>query len=361
MTYSRRVLMTTVISITVHIMMLWMAQSRVEAKPKPLAQAQLAPLVFRLEQPPEPEPEPEPVAEPVKRIIETPEPTDEEVSDTDLISDKNSKARDESDETGERVAPVSDVIDDFDAIELVPTEPSLQTPTIVELPPEPIETEQLTEEVIASEEPVEPAEEAPDEVNEPAPEPEGQDVIETVLAELEEMVAQEKEDNSDAEEPIEPTEPVEPEEEPGERFQVARATAPQVPPPLKVIEQNLRAGRTRDGGGASKSGVINFEAKSHELGEFMLQVRKRVEFEWHSAIRLRYRAVRRTEAIIQCSIRPDGMIESVEIVDPGTSMAFAILCRESIRDAAPFPELGFEVPEVYRSRNIDIRWRFSYM
>ncbi|MFP6583927.1 MAG: hypothetical protein VCD00_15415 [Candidatus Hydrogenedentota bacterium] len=358
MTYSRRVLMTTVISIVVHIAMLWMAQSRVEAKPKPMAQAQPAPLVFRLEQAPEPEPDPEAEPERVKRIIETPDPTDEEVADTDLISDQNSKARDESDETGERVAPVSEVIDDFDAIEHVPTEPILQTPTIVELPPEPANVEQPTEEIVALEEPVAPVEEALDEVNEAAPEPEGQDVIETVLAELEEMVAQENEDNSDAEEPIEP---VEPEEEPGERFQVARATAPEVPPPPRVIEQSLRAGRTREGGGASESGVINFEAKSHELGEFMLQVRKRVEFEWHSAIRMRYPSVRRVEAIILCSIRPDGMIESVEIIDPGTSMTFAILCRESIRDAAPFPELGFEVPEIYRSRNVDIRWRFSYM
>ena len=346
MTYSRRVAITTGVSILAHGVLLWVGQNRVEAKPLMLSER--PPIVFRLEPLPQPEPDPEPEPERVRTINDTPDPTNEPVEDTDLISDNNSKARDESDQTGDRVAPASDQPDDFDAVEQIPTAEPMP---LVEPPSPPVETEQEdssdtdTQESSTAIELI--AEEAAEAAQETSPMDETESA-EEAPAETAESAPQEKIDKPAEKAPPEP-------------LKIAKAIIPETEPPPLRIDQDLRAGRTRDNGGTSERGVINFEAKSHELGEFMLQVRKQVELQWHTAIQLRYSGVRRVEAIIECSIRPDGMIESVTIVDPGDSMTFAILCRESIRKAAPFPPLGFKVPEIYRSRNIEIRWRFSYM
>ena len=149
-----------------------------------------------------------------------------------------------------------------------------------------------------------------------------------------------------------------------ERIQVAAATeeAPSPEPETpKPLSQTMHIAKGREGGGASESGVLNFEAKSHELGEYMLEVRRRVERQWHAAIQLRYQGVKRAQAVIACSIRPNGTLEYARIEESGDSMTFAIVCKDALERAAPFPKLPFDVPEIYRNENIVIRWKFSYM
>jgi hypothetical protein len=358
MSYSRRFIIASIMSMALHVLMLWLGHRAAEAKPKPIyEEAKRVPLTFNLE--PEILSEPE-QNNPVKRLIATPIPTTEDVEETDLISDNDSKAQDESDVDGERVAPHVDEPDDHDRIEQAPT---VEQQEILEQM-ESIEALQPKSEPNVQESPTE----AVEEIEEVTPETAQSAPTLIEVADATEMTSEEEESDEFSEEMLEEVEPIEekkeavedvtPEEqELPESFQIARAE-PQPPHPL---EQEFSTSRGRAGGGASQSGVMNFEAKSHELGEYMLEVRKRVERQWHTAIQLRYLGVKRAEAVIECVIRPSGIIEEVRIVEPGNSMPFAILCRDAIRNAGPFQQLPFDVPEIYRSQNIEIRWRFSYL
>ena len=341
MSYSQRVSIATGVSILAHLLLLWAGLSRVEAIPKRDEAVNTQPIVFNLQPPPAPEPEPEPETEQrVRTVIETPNPTNEPVEDTDLISNNNSKAMDQSDKTGDRQAPASENADDFDQVELKPTpEPQSSPPQPMIVPPPQPQPEQVPET-----EPVEEKREIPEQRAE-ATKPTDATVVEKLDREM-----------TEAREETTPEEPKEDVQTP-ERFEVAQATPPPTP---QIFEQDIREGRTRGDGGTDESGVLNFEAREHELGEYMLHVRRKVERQWRTAIRLKYASVRHAEARVKLSIRPDGTIAAVEILDDGNALPFAALSREAVWDAGPFDPLPFDVPEFYRSRNLDITWRFSY-
>ena len=143
-----------------------------------------------------------------------------------------------------------------------------------------------------------------------------------------------------------------------ESFKVAQA---QPAAPMQMPTQELRTEKGREGGGAEEKGVTSFAANQHALGDYMLKVRNRVEREWRTALNLKYGGASRTDAVIHCVIRPDGTIESVSIVDAGKSMTYAVLCRDAVKKAGPFGPFPFDVPEVYRTENLEINWKFSYM
>ena len=336
MSYSRRVSIAVLLSILFHGAFFWLGYRVAEAIPKPEQKVASAPLVFQLE----PELVQEQTPDQIKRLISTPNPTTETVEDTDLISDNNSKAQDQSDVEAERIAPSVDEPDEFDSVEQVPSEeqPPLQESMEIEETETP-ETETQPEVVRAppTQERTEVAMLPPTQVATPrAPEaPE----LDAEMPSLEsESETEDPEVDSETQEPNESVEET-------ERMQLAQASPPhEAAPPLT---QDLSMSRGRDNGSAEQSGVMNFEAKSHELGEYMLDVRRRVERQWHSAIQLRYLGVKRAEATIVCIIRPSGIIEEVRILDPGPSLPFAVLCRDSIQAAGPF--------------NIEIRWKFSYL
>lgn len=364
MSYSRRVIIASIVSVFLHGTFFWIGQRAAEAIPKPVYEEARAPLLFRLE--PDPGPEPE---ESVKRLISTPNPTTEEVEDTDLISDSDSKAQDESDVEGERVAPHVEEPDEFDRVEQAPSE---QQTFVAEL----MEALEALEPIREPETPAQETGQTPEELPERAETIEQQEAPTRIApmeevpilpeaAEASEAVSEEavrEERITEMLEAVEEAAEESPEEqEAPERYEVAQAQPQPPQPPLPKFNQDLSVSRGRADGGTAQSGVMNFEAKSHELGEYMLEVRRRVERQWFAAIQLRYLGVKRVEATIECIIRPSGIIEEVRIVDPGTSMPFAVLCRDAIQNAAPFPKLSFEVPEIYRSQNIEIRWKFSYL
>lgn len=358
MNYSRRVAIAVCMSVILHAFLLWIGRNAAEAVPRPLHEQAKAPIVFRLNPEPMLEPMPE-KKEPVKRLISTPNPTNEEVEDTDLISDSDSKAQDNSDGEGERLAPHTDEAEEFDRVEQSPP---------AQVPAEP--TPQVIEEIVPAPEPVTQIQSNSKAAPTPTPKPEPvmteeiqaiQDMIDELVAIREFREATEQEESEQQNE-----DDVENADETGgdlelKRYQLAQALPQELQPPRKKITQDFSGFKAREDGGTLNSGVMNFEAKRHELGAYMLEVRKRVERRWHASLALKYMGVKRANATVECIIRPSGIIESVTIIDSGTSMPFAILCRESILSAGPFPKLGFEVPELYRSQNLEIRWKFSYM
>ena len=98
-----------------------------------------------------------------------------------------------------------------------------------------------------------------------------------------------------------------------------------------------------------------------EIAPYLKEVRARVERNWRAALQLRYSGTTPTKAVLECSIRPDGMLEHVRIVEGGDSPTYAPLCKEAIERAAPFPAFPFKVPEIYRERSLQIRWTFSFL
>jgi len=304
------------------------------------------------------EPRPaEPKAEPVKRLVEAGAPTDAVAQDTDLISSQASRAQDMSEAAGDPNRPAAKEIDDFDQLGQNATPPAPEAPE----PTPPASTPSPTpvpapEEAEAMESPPtpSPAETKPLAAPEPVKTESGK-----AAPKLSESAQSKEPSESESAEPTakesvaeKPAE-VKPAPEP---FKVAQAT-----PPPRIPTQELRAEKGREGGGAEDSGFTSFEANKHALGEYMLGVRKRVERQWRSALHLRYVGASRTEAVIHCVIRPDGTIESASIVDAGTSLTYAVLCREAVEKAGPFGAFPFDVPEIYRNDNLEINWKFSYL
>lgn len=319
-------------------------------------------------------PEPEEKKDPPQRLIDAGAPAEAPVRETDLISSQDSQAQDQSDKEGDDARPAADQIDEFDQVGAAPSAPAPPpTPPQAAAPPaqEPPPVEPATE---TSQEPTPPVAETP---SGPAPETQTARVAVANLPKDEPRAPSEK--PADAKSSVqEPTPEPKPEGEivenksettqPPERFQVAaapqqepQAPAPPAPAAPQVPVQELRAEKGREGGGATNSGFTSFEANKHALGEYMLKVRNAVEREWRTALHLRYSGVSRTDATIRCSIRPDGSLEFVTITNAGSSLTYAVLCREAIEKAGPFEPFPFDVPEIYRNQNLEINWKFSYM
>jgi hypothetical protein len=339
MTESRRTWVAVIASCLLHILLLSLGARHVEAIPAPREEPMSAPLVFNFPPPEQQEASEEARIE--KRLIDTATVTNEPIEDTDLISNKNSKAKDMSDAKVDSTTHSVEDVDDFDQL--------------------------ATPEVIAPQKPtVEKVEETPSTVQEPEP---IEARIKTVEA-IEPTKAEQREDSKvSSEQPkmaIEEKGDIESNpSESSERMKVAKAIIPPMlqsePETLKRAPKSFHIAKGREGGGVDDSGILSFEAKKDELGGYMLEVKRRVELKWHTAIHLQYEGVKKAQASIACSIRPDGTLEYVKIKKMGDSMPFAIMCRAAVANAAPFPKLPIDVPEVYRSENIEITWRFSYM
>lgn len=256
-------------------------------------------------------------------------PADRPVSpDTDLISDRDSKASDiEEREDGTRDAPRFEEPSEFDHLGGTPQPPMevASVPPIPDRAPGPRRAPQ--------------PESAPPAPESPAPEPEER---EAAVASTEPETPAEE---SSAEDPPAPDD---------ERFEMAQAPAPEPQP---------RAGKPRGrlDGRAQGLGFVGFEALSHELGPYLKEIRGRVERRWHAALEMKFSGAARTQAVLDCVISPKGELVSVEIVEAGNSATFAAICKEAMERSAPFPPFPFDVPAVYRNRNLEIRWTFSFM
>lgn len=270
----------------------------------------------------------QPDREYARNFVDTAVPADEEVRpDTDLISDKASKASDVEDSEGERPAPRLDRIADVDDLAGSAT----PAPSAPRRPPSP--------------------EAAP---VEPQPEPQEPADSEEVPEETEELEALTTLARAEHDMP-----PLANETAEQAREQVARAqpeTAPAAPP-----QPHLGVLKSRPDGGAEGKGFVGFEALEHELGPYLKQIRDRVERNWRTALEMRFSGSAKTKAVIECAISPQGKLVQVKIVESGDSPTFALLCKQSIEKAAPFPPFPFDVPAIYRTQNLEIRWTFSFL
>ena len=289
-----------------------------------------------------------------RRLVETGAPTAEPPADTDLISAENTQAQSPEDVAGDTSQAGIKEESDFDRLaKLPPAEPVESTPPPR---PEPVEEKPLTpesSEAPASEPQTEAVEESPTELPvsdsilvAEGSEPDTQDEAEAVAEKEPVEVPPEEEHVSDPEPPVEKL---------PERFDVAKA--PPVPPSTDDFPQESQSRKSK---GASAKGPLSFAANEHELARYMDHVQSRVELVWRSVLRFRYTGTNQASAVLECSIRPSGRIASVKIANAGESAIYAALCKEAIEKAGPFRPFPFEVPEMYRSENLQVSWTFTF-
>jgi len=135
---------------------------------------------------------------------------------------------------------------------------------------------------------------------------------------------------------------------------------PQAAQPLPESER-ARDARGRVGGGVTNMGFLGYEALRSEVAPYLKEVRKRVERNWYAALQMRYQGTTPTRAVVECAIAADGRLIHATILEPGESATYAPLCREAIERAGPFPPFPFEVPHMYRDKNLVIRWTFDFL
>ncbi len=136
----------------------------------------------------------------------------------------------------------------------------------------------------------------------------------------------------------------------------ADTSSPPAPQPLPPRESK---GRLRDQ--VQNKGFVAFEAMQHEIAPYLQEVRRRVELRWNEMLLTRYSGTQPAEAEIDCAIAPDGTLAYVRVVGKPEDRVYAALCAAALRRAAPFGAFPFEVPAMYRDRNLEIRWTFSFL
>ena len=252
---------------------------------------------------------------------------------SDLISDVDSLAQDRNSVEGDRNQPFVEEVSDFDDLGAQTVDPFAETlenialverPSILD-PPENTQAEQRT---------------APD------PTIEELEDLEEAFAVVEARVEDDElTDTEDA--PSSDNEP--------DRLE---AVIQETPVPPEILAGTTRG---RIAGGVKATGLASFEAHRHALGAYMLEVRRRVDRAWRSALMLKYSGSTPAAALLDCAIDPRGKLVFSIVIDPGDSATFALLCKEALKRAGPFPPFPFEVPAIFRSKNLEIRWRFTFM
>ncbi len=308
MTYRQRMTGAGVCSMAAHVLLITMIGMRM-GDPGGGPDLRPEPIVLILE----------PAPQPALRLVDVHTPATEPVNKTDLIAEVNSKAADQFLQDGDELGPQPQEITDFD-VPAVPAMPPVMEPAIPEPAPQP-------ERRSAPERAPELRPDAPVHLEAPP------------VAELRTEVREPEAASRDAD----------------ERIKLARA-APRVPP---VEAPRTSSGRPRNA--VEQEGFTNFEALQDEIAPYLQHVRKQVGREWNEALVTRYLGTSPTKATIDCAIAPNGVLVSVSIVGAPDDPVYAALCRRAIQKAAPFEPFPFTVPDVYRNRNLEIRWTFSFL
>lgn len=139
--------------------------------------------------------------------------------------------------------------------------------------------------------------------------------------------------------------------------------AAQTPQPAQPVGNDRPPAPTRGRAysGVRHTGVKGFEALQDQIAPYLKQVQQRVELKWREALLTKYNGAQAVEALIDCQIGPDGRIVSITIQGTPEDRVYAALCKEAIEKAGPFGAFPFQVPEIYRNRNLEIRWSFNFL
>ncbi len=333
MRYSRRIQIACLVSLILHLLFMWATGIHFGMDQIGLAAAERT-VTLNLR------------PDSVKRFVDSGRPSEEAVTEAELIAEHSSKASDRAPALGERTAPAFDDPSEFDELA------------------GPHAAEQQGAAPLASATPLNGAQETREE-----PKTESSDALEDSEKQIVEEALAIAKAPTDRRKPDEKAKRLESAKQETPSEPAADHKPPMPAPPLREGDSNqnelipLRPGQTRGRaeGGVKNIGFVGFEAMKDELAPYLKVLRNRVERRWQTAIVMRYSGTTPTQAVVDCAIRPDGTLAFAAVVEPGSSASFAPLCQQAIRNAAPFPPFPFEVPEIYRNENLEIRWTFSFL
>lgn len=311
MTYSKRIQIAALMSLLLHFtgLALW---HYLPSPVPPVEPVALDPAPIELDLQPDAPAKNEPV-----QLVDVNVPAPAPVPPSPLIAETASEAMDEQARDGERPAPQLEP-DDFDELAALPSPKEVPQPEPMPAQEETEETQEAAEERAESED-----------VND----------YEAMESDLETLLAPKDETP-------------EPAEEQDEIIRIARADA--------AIPQRPTTPRSRPSNSYSRQGVTNFQAIESEIAPYLKHVRALVELQWNEMLYTKYSGTKPTEAVIDCAISPSGELVSVTVVDANNDRVYSALCREAVQRAGPFGPFPFEVPDIYRDKNLEIRWTFSY-
>jgi len=301
-----RIRFAAVCSVLIHLLVLYPWQWG-HHEGMPGAASEPEPVVLNIMPPPQ---------RPNRQLVDTIQPSEEAPAETDLISDANSIAADAELRDGDDPGPRFEEEAALDSVAMA--QPAV-IPAPVPVPKKP----------------------APPEARNQDDRAEGPPVSETAA-----LVA--------------PPPKADPEPSPAEKPVEPEAVA-QVPAPPAPADDTSATSRGRVHDAVKNVGFTNYEAIQDALAPYMKKVRSQVERRWREALLTRYAGTARTEAEIDCAIAPDGRLISASVVGHPKDRVYAALCREAIERAGPFDPFPFSVPDVYRSKNLEIRWTFSFL
>ena len=311
MTYANRMTLAALVSALLHGAAIGVLQHTYVPAPVPAAPLP-EPLVLNL-QPPDPPPPP-----PTRQLVDVQVPADTPPKPVDRIAETHAEAMDLAARPDADASPALE-LDNFDAL---PMRAAPETPPEPAAPPPPEKTERKEEQ-----------KEAPEAIEETLP-------VEEIDAPLESV--QEPDAVPDRQEPR-PEAPI--------RIAQATPAPPQRPSP----------GTSRDRAGVSRQGVTNFDAIQNEIAPYLKHVRQLVERRWNEMLYTRYSGTSPVTAVIDCAINPQGELVSVTVVGPDGDRLYSALCKDAVRRAGPFGPFPFEVPDIYRDKNLEIRWTFNFL
>ena len=279
--------------------------------------------------------EPEPA--PAPQLVEALSPTDTPPEDARFIARENSQAADAELKEGNQLGPAVDIESELEtpgqpAVAVAPTAPlAVQQAPAPEPAPQP-------------EDPLPP---------QPQPSPRAE----------KEPAAEGPNAMRDRDAPVSVSEP--PARESArtadmERMKMAQAVPPATTPdPLAAVPASPARGRL-DNRVVTK-GFTSYGAIQDKIAPYLEHVKKKVERRWREALLLRYSGTEPRGVEVDCEIAADGTLVSVKLAAPAEDAVYGALCLDAIRGVAPFDKFPFEVPEIYRNQNLEIRWHFRFL
>lgn len=328
MAFNRRMRWSVIGSLGIHAIVILLAYYLVMRAQESELSPQ--PVVFQLQpqsQPPE------------KHLVESVVPAAEPPESSDAIAEHDSKAMDAEATPNRDTGPI---FEEQDA-DLLPSAP----PASLAAAPEPPTPE------------VQPTEESPPPA---APDPEP---IQTARAPRAKPDAPTADKKKQAAKPIQEQPPEATSIDPLEDESLLMAQGGPTTPPSAPSEDASGSGPPHPGSsranGVDNIGETNFTAIEDKMAPYLKAIRKRVEQRWLGALLTRYSGMSPTEAEIFCEIAPDGRLVAATINGKPMDLVFASICRRAIEEAGPFGPFTFEVPDIYRNKNLEIRWSFQFL
>ncbi len=252
-----------------------------------------------------------------RQLVETSKAAEKPPEQTNAISDKNAAAADEEPTDGDKQSPLPDVVDENLQMASAPAHERQPAPPP---PASPMQPPAAPPQLALPEDPID--QRLNDLLGETVP---GQD-----------QAREEPERLARAQDPTQAQEPASAESAPRQR--------------LHAPERNVK-----------RIGQTNFTAIEDEIAPYLLKIQRRVRQRWYAALLTRYSGTQPTLATITCAIAPSGELVWTKIQGRTDERVYAGLCKRAIEEAAPFGPFPFVVPDIYRDKNLEIRWTFNFL